>query len=163
MVTRAFPVAVYLTLMEILSAFQSGEWKGIIGFRSFCRYAPKCFVRCLTLLRVFAAIPRRRLNTSSKSFVFAFSGRNCFFADSAKFPLRQSWLPFCISLQIEQHHPSRRHLMIRSFYVVPAMFCLAALVTAQAPAEDRPAGNVPAAQQPAAPDPSPQQPTTARP
>ena len=54
--------------------------------------------------------------------------------------------------------------MIRSFYAVPAMFCLAAaLVTAQAPAEDRPAGNAPAAQQPGAPDRAVQQPTTPRP
>ena len=54
--------------------------------------------------------------------------------------------------------------MIRSFYAVPAMFCLAAaLVAAQAPAEDRPAGNAPAAQQPGAPDRAVQQPTTPRP
>ena len=39
--------------------------------------------------------------------------------------------------------------MIRSFYAVPAMFCLAtALVTAQAPPAEKPAAQQPAAQQP---------------
>lgn len=47
--------------------------------------------------------------------------------------------------------------MIRSFYAVPAMFCLAtALVTAQAPPAEKPAAQQPAAQ------PAAQQPTTAQ-
>jgi hypothetical protein len=45
--------------------------------------------------------------------------------------------------------------MIRSFYAVPAMFCLAAaLVTAQAPPAEQPAAQQPAAQQPTTPRPS---------
>ena len=49
--------------------------------------------------------------------------------------------------------------MTRSFYAIPAAFCLAAaVVTVQVSAQDRPAGNTPAAEQPAA-----QQPTTPRP
>jgi hypothetical protein len=54
--------------------------------------------------------------------------------------------------------------MTRSFYAIPAVLCLtAAVVTAQAPAEDRPAANAPAAQQPAPAQPAAQQPTTPRP
>jgi hypothetical protein len=51
--------------------------------------------------------------------------------------------------------------MTRSFYAIPAIFCLAAaVVTAQAPAQDRPAANAPAAEQPAAQQPTTPKPTT---
>jgi hypothetical protein len=45
--------------------------------------------------------------------------------------------------------------MTRSFYAVPALFCLtAAIVSAQAPAADRPTNYPPATQQPATPRPT---------
>jgi hypothetical protein len=66
------------------------------------------------------------------------------------------WPLFCIE-QSSDTNMFKEATMIRSLYAAPAMFCLAAaIVTAQAPAPDRP--NPPAAEQPAA-----QQPTTPRP
>lgn len=54
--------------------------------------------------------------------------------------------------------------MNRSFYAIPAMLCLAAaMVTAQAPAGDKPADTPAAAERPAAQQPAAQQPTTPRP
>ena len=54
--------------------------------------------------------------------------------------------------------------MKRSFYAVPAVFCMAAaVVTAQAPTADRPANNPPATQQPETARPATPQPETPRP
>jgi len=54
--------------------------------------------------------------------------------------------------------------MNRSLYAAPAMLCLAAaVVTAQAPAGDKPANYPPATQQPAGQPPTGQQPTTQKP
>src|SRR5688500_8216797 len=59
---------------------------------------------------------------------------------------------------------SKEAQMIRSLYAVPATLCLAAaVVTAQAPAGEKPTTNPPATQQPAGQPPAGQQPSTQKP
>ena len=74
----------------------------------------------------------------------------------------RSWPLFCI-LSTRHKLSTRRPQMTRSLYAIPATLCLAAgIVTAQAPAGDKPASNPPATQQPPKQPPAGQQPSTGR-